>query len=332
MSRRLRILTWHVHGSYLHYLSHVPHDLFLPVKPGRPEGYGGRAANFDWPDSVRDVPADEVREMEFDLILHQSHRNWQVDRHEILSPRQRALPQVVLEHDPPLEHPTEQRHPVDDPAATLVHVTGFNDLMWDPGRTPTRVVEHGVTVPQHVRWTGAKARGLTVVNDLGTRGRRVGADVYRRMAAEVPMDLVGMGSERFGGLGEVPLAELPALAAEYRFFFNPIRYTSLGLAVCEAMMAGLPILGLATTEMSTAVRNGVNGYVDTRLDVLATHAQRLLADPDEAAGLSDGARRMARVRFGIDRFARDWDAVLTEAVARHGTGTQQSQERSVSHA
>jgi len=40
-----------------------------------------------------------------------------------------------------------------------------------------------------------------------------------------------------------------------RFFFNPIRYTSLGLAVCEAMMVGMPIIGLATTEMATTVQN-----------------------------------------------------------------------------
>ncbi|MDQ3503397.1 MAG: glycosyltransferase [Actinomycetota bacterium] len=49
-------------------------------------------------------------------------------------------------------------------------------------------------------------------------------------------------------------------------FVNPIRYTSLGLAVREAMALGLPIVGLATTEMATVVQNGVNGYVETDVD------------------------------------------------------------------
>ena len=29
MKRRLRILTWHVHGNYLYYLTQVPHDFYL---------------------------------------------------------------------------------------------------------------------------------------------------------------------------------------------------------------------------------------------------------------------------------------------------------------
>ena len=316
MPRPLRVLTWHVHGSYLHYLSHAPHAFYLPVRSGRPEGYGGRTRGFAWRDNLHDVPAEAVRGMEFDVILHQSRRNWLVDRHEILSPAQRDLPRIVLEHDPPLAHPTEEPHPCDDPGALLVHVTGFNDLMWDAGRTPTRVIEHGVTVPQGVAWTGRLGRGLTVVNDIGTRGRRVGADLFMEAADDVPLDLVGMGSERFGGLGEVRLDRLPSLAAEYRFFFNPIRYTSLNLAVCEAMMVGLPIVGLATTEMATAVDNGVSGFVDTRMDRLLGHMRRLLDDPEEARHLSRGARRTARERFGIDRFARDWDAVLREVADR----------------
>jgi glycosyltransferase involved in cell wall biosynthesis len=188
----------------------------------------------------------------------------------------------------------------------LVHVTHFNDLMWDSGRTPTRVIEHGVIVPPDVRYGGELERGLVVVNGLASRGRRLGADVVQRVREEVPLDLVGMGSEKAGGLGEVPHDRLPAFEARYRFFFNPIRYTSLGLAVCEAMMIGMPILGLATTEMVTAVENGVSGYVHTDVRHLVERMRELLADPAEARRLGQGARRRARERFGIKRFVDDW--------------------------
>jgi len=312
MTRPLTILTWHVHGSYLWYLSHIPHLVCLPVKPGRPAGYGGALPGFPWPGKVREIPADQVRRLQFDCVIYQSRTNWQEDRFEILSPAQRRLPRIFLEHDPPRSSPTDTRHFVDDAGTLLVHVTPFNDLMWDSGRTPTRVIEHGVVLPAHVRYTGEIQRGIVVINGLKDRGRRLGADIFERVRERVPLDLVGMGSEELGGLGEIGHAELPAFMARYRFLFNPVRCTSLNLAVCEAMHAGVPVVGLATTEMATAIGNGVSGFVDTRIEVLVARMRELLADRARAARLGRGARCAARARFGMDRFVRDWNAALAE--------------------
>jgi glycosyltransferase involved in cell wall biosynthesis len=307
--RRLRILTWHVHGSYLYYLSRVPHDLFVPVREGRPAGYVGLPpGGFPWPENLHEVAAEDVRGLELDAVLSQTHEQWLEERARLLSPEQHRLPRLHVEHDPPREHPVDQRHPVDDPEALLVHVTNFNELMWDSGSTPTRVVEHGVTVPENVRWTGELERGLVLVNDLPARGRRLGADVYRRVREEIPLDLVGMGSaDEPGGLGEVPHDELPAFAARYRFLFNPIRYTSLGLAVLEAMAVGLPVVAVAATEHAVAIRDGVNGYADTNVGRLVERMRGLLADHDEARRLGEAARCTARERYSVERFARDWD-------------------------
>jgi len=310
---RRKIFTWHVHGAYLYYLAQIPHDLYVPVKPGRPEGYGGRCGTLPWPENLYEAPADEVAGRDFDCVLFQSRKNYETDQYEILSEAQRRLPRIYLEHDPPRESPTDTRHPAADDDLLLVHVTDFNDLMWDSGRTPTQVIDHGVMVPEGVAYSGELDRGLVVVNGLATRGRRLGLDVFLEARRRVPLDLVGMGSESLGGLGEVPHAELPAFAARYRFLFNPIRYTSMGLAVCEAMMLGMPVLGLATTEMVTAVRNDQSGYVDTNLDRLIGRMQDLLARPEEARRLGDGARRDAQKRFGITRFVGDWNRTLDRA-------------------
>lgn len=314
----LKVLTWHVHGSYLWYLSHVPVQWHLPVREGRPEGYGGRTSSFPWPDNVVEVAAGDVAGGEYDVVLTQSVRNWKVDRAAIMSrDQQHNLPRVHLEHDPPRGWPNDALHPVQDPEATLVHVTPFNALMWDSGRTPARTIDHGVLVPEEPSWTGGKPRGITVVNNLDRRGRRLGADVFRRVAQQVPLDLAGMASDDFPqGIGDVPLDDLRRRLPDYRFFFNPIRYTSLGLAVCEAMALGLPVLGLATTEMAAAVQNGVSGYVETDPERLVAHARRLLDDREEAAALSAGARARARERFGIERFAADWLRVLEQAAGR----------------
>ncbi|HSK10595.1 MAG TPA: glycosyltransferase family 4 protein [Vicinamibacterales bacterium] len=315
----MRVLTWHVHGSYLFYLAHAPHDFYVPVKEGRPEGYGGRGGTFPWPPNLHEVRAEDVRKLDLDCVIFQSKRNYLEDQHEILTAGQRRLPRIYLEHDPPREHPTDTRHVVDDPGVLLVHVTGFNDLMWDAGRTPTHVIEHGVIVPPGVEYSGDLERGIVVVNGLRTRGRRLGADIFERVRREVPLDLVGMGSREAGGLGEIGHEDLPAFMARYRFFFNPIRYTSLGLAVCEAMMLGLPIVGLATTEMAVVVENDVSGYVDTEPTRLIERMHGLLADASLARRLGEGARRVARDRFDIRRFARDWDAVLRQVAGRRAT-------------
>jgi hypothetical protein len=313
---RLKILTWHVHGSYLYYLTQTPHDFYLPVKPGYPVGYGGKLGGFHWGDNVHNIAAEAVRENSFDCILFQSQQNYLVDQFEILSESQRQLPRIYLEHDPPRAHPTDTKHTVDDPDILLAHVTHFNRLMWDSGRTPTCVIEHGVMVPETVRYSGDMARGLVVANGLRTRGRRLGADIFQQMRQSVPLDLVGMDAESLGGLGEVPHAELAAFQSRYRFFFHPVRYTSLGLAVCEAMMVGLPIVGFATTELATVIQNGISGYVDTHPEGLIEPMQELLRDPQKAAWMGQNARGQALVRFNIQRFAQDWSRAFEQVSSR----------------
>jgi hypothetical protein len=312
MSRRsrLRILTWHVHGNYLYYLTQAPHDFYLVADAARGPGYAGRAGRLPWGDNVHDAPVERLRDMEFDCVLYQSLRGWRVDQHELLSEAQRQLPRIFLEHDPPQEHPTNTRHPVDDPEALLVHVTHFNQLMWDSGRTPTAVIEHGVLVPDSAAYSGELERGIVVVNHLKRRGRRLGHDVFEQARTQVPLDLVGMAAEEAGGLGEIANVDLPAFVSRYRFFFHPIRYTSLGLALIEAMLCGVPVVGLATTELPTVIENGRTGFIDTSIARLVTAMQSLLRDRGLAAEVGAAGQRIARERFGIRRFVADWNAAF----------------------
>jgi glycosyltransferase involved in cell wall biosynthesis len=133
---------------------------------------------------------------------------------------------------------------------------------------------------------------------------------------EIPLDIVGMFSEDAGGLGEVNNRELPSFISKYRFFFNPIRYTSLGLSVCEAMMTGVPMVGLATTEMVVTVKNDYSGYVHTSVDFLIDKMKMLLKNPEKAMELGRGAKEMAIEKFNIERFKKDW--LQTFEGMRHG--------------
>lgn len=313
---RHRVLTWHVHGSYLEALARVDVDWYLPVLPDRPTGYGGRPAALAGVPNVHEVPAEEVRDLDLDAVLFQSAANYLEDQHRILSEAQRRLPRVFLEHDPPRESPTDTRHVVDDPEVLLVHCTAFNALMWDAGRTPTRVIDHGVVPPAGLAYGGDLERGIVVINDIATRGRRLGADLFLRFREWLPLDLVGLRSELVGGLGAIPHHELAPLEARYRFFFHPARYTSLGLAVIEAMMLGLPVVALATTEMPTVLEDGRSGIVSTDPAHLLAGMRELLADPDLARRLGAAGREVALERFGIERFARDWERTFDEVAGR----------------
>lgn len=308
--RPLKILTWHTHGSYLYYLSQLPHYFYVASKPGRPAGYGGRCGHIPWGDNVIDMPVSQIKSQQFDCIIFQDDDQYLHDQFELLTPAQRALPRIYLEHDTPRQHPVDMRHPVDDPGVLLVHVTHFNALMWDNGNTPVRVIEHGVIVPQDVVYRGEQDCGLVVVNNLAQRGRRLGLDIFTAMRSQVPLELVGMGAAQLGGKGEVLHAQLPAFMAGYRFFFNPIRYTSMGLAVIEAMLIGMPVVGLATTELATVIENGKSGYIDTNTAVLREHMRELVRNPGLARQLGMQARLRAQERFNISRFIHDWNAAL----------------------
>jgi glycosyltransferase involved in cell wall biosynthesis len=312
LQRPLRILTWHVHGNYLFYLTQVPHEFWLVVDDAHSVHHTGRSGTLPWGENVHEVHVDALHAMPFDLVLHQSRDTWEVDRFTVLSEAQRRLPCIYLEHDPPQQHPTDTRHWAASAEVTLVHVTAFNALVWDStGAGAVHVIDHGVRLlDETARHSGERASGIVVVNNLDLRGRRLGADVFAEMARRVPLVLVGMGSERCGGEGEVANRELPARVAQHRFFFNPIRYTSLGLAVIEAMLVGTPVVGLATTELVTVIENGVNGFIDTRLDRLEDAMKRLLQDPSLAREIGEAGRRTALARFSIERFVDDWLALL----------------------
>lgn len=311
MHNRPRILTWHIHGSYLYYLTKTNCDFFIPVKDGHSEGYSGvPKGNFPWGENVHEVAAEKVKELAVNIILFQSKKNYIEDQYEILSKKQHRLPKLYLEHDPPRETPTDTKHIVDNPDMFLVHVTNFNNLFWDNNQTPTTVIHHGVAVPENVKYTGIVNKGIVVVNNFSKRGRRVGLDIVEKVKKYIPLDIIGMNSIDVGGLGEIPHQQIPPFISQYRFFFNPMRYTSLGLAVCEAMMVGLPIIALPTTEMPEIIKNGKDGFMSNDIDVIIEKMQILLQDRDYALSLSTHVKNTAHQKFDIHRFIKEWEEIF----------------------
>jgi glycosyltransferase involved in cell wall biosynthesis len=101
--------------------------------------------------------------------------------------------------------------------------------------------------------------------------------------------------------------------ARRRVYLHPLRWTSLGLSLIEAMHLGMPVVALATTEAAEAVPPGT-GCCSTDPDRLVRALRELVAEPELARRMGTAARAHALARYGLDRFLADWDAVLRDTV------------------
>ena len=310
----MNILIWHVHGSWTTAFVQGSHRYLVPVLPDRGPDGRGRAETWEWPASVVEVAPGELAETDVDVVILQRPDELDGLAEAWLGGRRpgRDVPAVYLEHNAPQGRVADMRHPAADrPDLTIVHVTHFNDLFWDTGSTPTRVIEHGVVDPGY-RYTGEIERAAVVINEPVRRGRVTGTDLLPRFAADVPIDLFGMKTAALGGT-DVPQHRLHDEVARRRAYLHPIRWTSLGLSLIEAMQLGMPVVALATTEAPEAIPPEA-GVISTRVDVLRTALRRLIDDPEQARVMGKAARAAALERYGLARFLADWDTLLAEIV------------------
>lgn len=317
----MNILLWHVHGSWTTAFVRGPHTYLIPVTPDRgPDGLG-RARTFDWPDSAIELPPERLRKADVDLVILQRPHEEALAARWLGRRPGRDVPAVFLEHNAPHGEVPDTRHPAADrDDLVIVHVTGFNQLFWDCGTTRTVVIEHGVVDPGH-RYSGHLARAAVVVNEPLRRGRTTGTDLLPALASAVPLDVFGMDTDRLAGqlrlprnrlqTADLPQSRLHAEMAERRLYLHPVRWTSLGLSLLEAMQLGMPVVALATTEVVEAVPPGT-GVLSTRPEVLAAAARHYVQNPGAARADGIRARRAALERYGLKRFLEDWDRLIEE--------------------
>ena len=319
----MRVLLWHVHGSWTTSFVQGHHEYVVPVTPQRDADGLGRARTWDWPASVREVAPEELAATEPDVVvLQREHEPALVEKWLGLRPGV-DIPAVYLEHNTPLHgvpDVPDTRHPMaGQDAIQVVHVTGFNQLFWDCTGARTTVVDHGILDPGH-RWTGELPHAAVVVNDPVRRGRSVGADLIPALTRAVPVDVFGMRVDRLpprSGLTvfeDLPQEAMHAELARRGVYVHTARWTSLGLSLLEAMALGLPVVALATTEAAVAVPPAA-GVLTTRVDHLVDAARHLLADRDRAAEAGAAARAHVLAHHGLEAFLRRWDTVLADAVA-----------------
>lgn len=314
----MNILLWHVHGSWTTAFVRGKHRYLVPVTPDRGRYGLGRARTYPWPDTAVEVTPAELATADVDVAILQRPE----EEHLVRLWLRRPVPLIYLEHNTPKGAVPETRHPMADrDDVLLVHVTDFNDLMWDAGGTRTAVVDHGICPPESA-WTGELPRFGMAANEPVRRARVLGADLLPRFAAVAPVDVYGMGvaglHQRVGAAPDrLVVHEDPSQSALHRelarrrLYLHLARWTSLGLSLIEAMAMGMPVLALASTEAVVAVPPDA-GVLATKVDTLVEAAEWLLHDEAAAHRLGTRAREVAQSRYGLDRFLADWDRIVEE--------------------
>lgn len=321
-SGRRTVLAWHVHGAWMTSFVAGPHRYLVPVTPDRgPDGRG--LAGRDWP-SAREVPVGRLRDTDVDLVVLQ--RPEEIDLAERWLGRRPGVdvPAVFVEHNAPRPHPVDSAHPLSGRTdIPIVHVTDFNRLMWDNGRAPTTVIEHGLADPGEL-YVGDIPAAATMINEPLRRGRVVGADLLAGLGAVAPVDVWGIGTEALNerphrrpgvtGMGDVPTARLLAEVARRRVYLHTARWTSLGMSLVEAMFCGMPVVAVAATAAPLAVPSEA-GVLSADPAVLGQALTGFLADRAAAEVAGKAARAHAQSRFALEPFLARW-AALIDSVCR----------------
>lgn len=318
----MRVLHWHVHGAWSTAFVHGPHTYVVPVTPDRGPDGRGRARTYEWPANAVEVAPDDLCREDVDVVVLQRMSELRLAQRWLGRRPGRDVPAVYVEHNTPRERVPDGRHPLSNQTAIpVVHVTYFNQLFWDCGRAPTTVVEHGIVDPGH-QYKGDLARAGVVVNEPVRRWRVAGTDLLADFSRASPLDVFGMGVRdlpdrlrvrdgRVATVDDLPQHRMHEELARRRVYLHPFRWTSLGLALVEAMHLGLPVVSLATTEVVDAVPPE-GGVVSNRPEVLTDALRAFLADPDQARETGAAARAAAKERYSLDRFLAAWDQIFEE--------------------
>ena len=111
--------------------------------------------------------------------------------------------------------------------------------------------------------------------------------------------------------------DMPAVLSTLTLFVSAARSEPFGLAIVEAMAAGLPVVATASEGALEIIEDGFSGKIVPADDpeALTLAIDDLLDDPVECSRLGRNAQRAARERFSLARMASETERVYREVVS-----------------
>lgn len=204
------------------------------------------------------------------------------------------------------------------------------------------VVHNGIDTDRFERTVAAGGDSPVLVGTVGHLAPIKGQDIFMRAAALISARRRGV---RFVVIGEDKSAQMvhrrsleslvtelglngivdmpgwsdnmPAVLSSLALFVSAARSEPFGLAIVEAMAAGLPIVATASEGALEIIEDGFTGKVVPAGDpeALVQAINDLLDDPLECSRLGRNARFVARERYSLARMASDTERVYREVLA-----------------
>lgn len=324
--KKLNIFTWNIHGTYLSTLVKTGHNFYLPIKDGRPYNYDGKTLGYEWPNTVHEITADQIKDFKYDLVIFHTPQQVLEEQNLVLSEDQRRLPKIYIVHSPfkrdPRQVPEKQEmlrnisEKVLPYINAIVHITKYNLNQWitvfPETKEKSHVIYHGIPIPK-IKWTGEVSKAVAAVYNLPER-IECGPELYQQVSQQVPVDLYGFNSEKFGGLGPLSNDKLKIEFAKHRAYFNSTSASSVPMAMLEAMSVGTPVVTASTTELPDIIKNGVNGFISNDPSFLIEKLKLLINDKKLAEKLGQQAKKTIEIKFSMRKFIQEWNNLLYRIV------------------
>ena len=206
------------------------------------------------------------------------------------------------------------------------------------------VVHNGIDTDRFARSHIPRSDSTIIIGTVGHLAPIKGQDVFVRAAALVStrrpeVQFVIIGEDKSPemsyrrslenliaelGVSEIVTMkgwrdDMPAVLSSLTLFVSAARSEPFGLAIVEAMAAGLPVVAAASEGALEIIEDGLSGKLVPVDDpeALAQTINDLLEDPHERARLGRNAMVAARERYSLARMASDTERVYREVVTRN---------------
>lgn len=319
---KLNILTFNWHEPYLCLLAKLGYN-FLVVEPEIVPGHIRR-----WDENMRSVPGnvqlislaqakEKLDEGSIDLAIAQNIN-------DLIWIREYDLPKIIVFHNrltteiglaksntvTAEEYRDQIQFLLQDVHKVFISESKRKD--WGMDGT---VILPGIDTNEYGGYTGEQSCILRIGNLMRERDLMMGYTASTQITEGFPCITLGLNP----GLPGVHLSRgFDDLLNHYRQCRCYINTTvddyedGYNLAMLEAMATGMPVI--STSNRTSPIHNGVNGFISNDLSFLRRCAEELLKNPVMARELGEKARQTIIDKFNIRTYLNKWNAVISETI------------------